>query len=75
MRVVNCGVGVVSFFFLSRNFQVTDLNPQGAASLCRLSRRRRVTSSYSSIAVFVRAHDVVLDFGKPPWAERAPSKR
>ena len=64
MRVVNCGVGVVSLFFvffLSRNFQVTDLNPQGAASLRRVSRRRRVTSSYSSIA-FVRAHDVVLDF-------------
>jgi len=77
MRVVNRGMGVVCFlsFFLSRSFQVIWFGAQGAAS------RLVIPAAAGHQLLFEQSESIrtpmmsCLTFGKPPWAERAPSKR
>jgi hypothetical protein len=75
MRVVNRGVRVCLFFKFSFCFAIFKLgwiDWQGAASRIVLPRRSGSPAPIRA-SLLVRAHDVVVDFWKPPWAERAPS--
>src|SRR5262249_2541677 len=47
---------------------------QGAASRIVWSRRSGSPAPIRAVQRYSDAHDVIVDFWKPPWAERAPSK-
>jgi len=80
MRVVNRGPGVFDFSFLRFSFSdyFNLLGYFAGRSFPQPCCPRRSGSPAPIRAVqkdWDAAHDVVVDFWKPPWAERAPSNR
>src|SRR5215831_14123273 len=77
MRVVNRGPGVFDFSFfailLCRLFQLVRLLRRAQLPSIVLPRRSGSPAPIRAVRKDSDGHDVVVDFWKPPWAERAPS--
>jgi hypothetical protein len=77
MRVVNRGLTIFDFF-LQLSFpdysNLVGLIGRAQLPAIVLSRRSGPPAPIRAVRNHSDAHDVVPDFWKPPWAERAPSK-